>query len=466
MVKHSHSLLLFLALGSLPLPAQTLGPGKYIAGVLNWATSRSWSGEIYALDPVTRKATRLNVVGNALAKAGIYDLHALAPAFGFLVTCDPSNNYKGDLFSYTISGTNISLKKLNSSPFGGTRLGQIAHIGGTLYISAHSTSPLSGQLYSIPLSGGVPKLEATFPSKDSRANGYGCAVLGGKVYTATKEGQLWVFDPVTKKTKKVMDLPMSLSTISKLLPQKLAVDLKANQLIVMGVYGDVVWVDPIAPKVIRHVNCGSWNSRSNKYNYRITLSCAWNPDTGDVAMGNHFTSMDILSGSHGSLDFIRGIGTNTNKNNNFVEGLTYFPTGGACASYGDGGMGSGGYFPVNVSLGLPFAKGKWGLHLGGGLGGAPAILLMGISAKSWGPIPLPFDLGPLGAPGNWLRCSGQGAFGFVLSGKGNGAGEASMIFTLPPATLGGTFYSQWIVLDAQADPLGLVTSNARKGTVK
>jgi hypothetical protein len=88
---------------------------------------------------------------------------------------------------------------------------------------------------------------------------------------------------------------------------------------------------------------------------------------------------------------------------------------------------------------------------------AASLLLLGHSKKTWSGVPLPFDLAALGAPGCSVWSSGQ--VHMVLL---NGAGVARWTVTLCacPELLGQPFFTQGLVPDAAANPLGLVVSNA------
>ena len=91
----------------------------------------------------------------------------------------------------------------------------------------------------------------------------------------------------------------------------------------------------------------------------------------------------------------------------------------------------------------------------------PAFLNVGLSDKTWGSIPLPFNLGFMGA-GN-CNLSVSPSFTFVLN---NQAGTAKWTVPFPnlPALAGVPFFNQaYAGGDPTANPLGLVVSNYGEG---
>jgi len=85
-----------------------------------------------------------------------------------------------------------------------------------------------------------------------------------------------------------------------------------------------------------------------------------------------------------------------------------------------------------------------------------AILGYGRNRSRWGPLALPFDLTPFGARGCSLNCELLGLVTTPISASG----DANQQFTLPnvPGLLGSRLCFQWLANDAQANPLGLITS--------
>lgn len=81
----------------------------------------------------------------------------------------------------------------------------------------------------------------------------------------------------------------------------------------------------------------------------------------------------------------------------------------------------------------------------------------GFSRSSWGALPLPFDLNPLGAPTCTLWTGLE--FTFVLAAGAFGNGGRSFGLPLNRALIGLEFYSQLGILDPKANRLGLHWSN-------
>ncbi|PIE23460.1 MAG: hypothetical protein CSA62_07530 [Planctomycetota bacterium] len=89
----------------------------------------------------------------------------------------------------------------------------------------------------------------------------------------------------------------------------------------------------------------------------------------------------------------------------------------------------------------------------------PGLVCYGFSRTKHGPLNLPFDMTPLGAPGNWLYVSMDLFLPFTWS-SGAGGMVASAGLWIPKVTgLDGlTVYAQGLFLDAKANAFGMVTS--------
>lgn len=98
------------------------------------------------------------------------------------------------------------------------------------------------------------------------------------------------------------------------------------------------------------------------------------------------------------------------------------------------------------------------LTLSGAPASSAAVAWVGASDAQWGGLPLPLDLGLLGAPGCALLASVEASFAQLTSG----AGEATQAVPLPanPALVGVSAYAQWAVFAPGANALGMVFSDA------
>lgn len=131
-------------------------------------------------------------------------------------------------------------------------------------------------------------------------------------------------------------------------------------------------------------------------------------------------------------------------------------------SYGAAGCGAGGRV---LKVDSATTQVLWGKPLALRVFDAPpqaaTVLFLGsIESGQWNGLTIPFDLGVIGAPGCSLSID-------VIMQKGalaDGAGVAIHPFTLPevPELQGEWIRFQGIALDSQANPLGVVTSQATK----
>jgi len=112
-----------------------------------------------------------------------------------------------------------------------------------------------------------------------------------------------------------------------------------------------------------------------------------------------------------------------------------------------------------ISLGgLPILGQTHQLLVEDALPNAALVLMTGTSKFSWGPIALPFDLAPLGAPGCKMLLAPD-LYSFAAS---DATGKGVTSFPLPndKEFAGATFFQQWLVLDASANAASMVLSKA------
>ncbi len=113
--------------------------------------------------------------------------------------------------------------------------------------------------------------------------------------------------------------------------------------------------------------------------------------------------------------------------------------------------------------GIPRLEETFVLSLNRALPGSNALALLGISQHIWFGNPLPFNLGPLGAPLCGLQC----AFVQAIPATVDAQGKAQMQMTLPPtrSLAGQVFCNQWLVLDPAANAMGIAVSGRGEGTI-
>ncbi len=134
--------------------------------------------------------------------------------------------------------------------------------------------------------------------------------------------------------------------------------------------------------------------------------------------------------------------------------------GAAYTTYGTGCSGSRGVPTLAARSGsLPQVGQSFELALGNLPFTGPVFLFLGLSDTSYGPTPLPYSLGGLGAPGCSILCSGEAPY--LVS---NLLGSAVWSWNVPNVP-GVSFFNQAFAFDPAANALGLSASNAGHGTI-
>lgn len=142
---------------------------------------------------------------------------------------------------------------------------------------------------------------------------------------------------------------------------------------------------------------------------------------------------------------------------------TQFPVAGAFTPVGTGCAGSAGT-PLLFAPNPPMVGTSFPLVLSNLPPTAPTILALGFSNTSWQGLPLPLDLGILGAPGCTVHTSVD-AMLFAVNTSGTAFISLQIPSTLTPSTAGPLLHSQGVVLDPTANALGLALSNAGSLTI-
>src|SRR5262249_46383761 len=131
---------------------------------------------------------------------------------------------------------------------------------------------------------------------------------------------------------------------------------------------------------------------------------------------------------------------------------------GATVSFGQGCPGAGGAIPLAATTGGPPlpANPAWTHVVTKANSQIPALLLLGVDRTMYAGIPLPLDLGVIGANGCMLFTDIVTSIPTTTLGGGAGAGTASIVVPTPPVTLKGLeMFTQWLLLDPGA-PNGLI----------
>jgi hypothetical protein len=125
--------------------------------------------------------------------------------------------------------------------------------------------------------------------------------------------------------------------------------------------------------------------------------------------------------------------------------------------------GPGGAIPLLTNTGDPMIGNSFSVNVSQARVNSFAFLFHGISNTAWSFIPLPFQLNGVGAPGCFLRVSGE----FIFAVSTNAFGRGSMSFTVPGdvSLLGGSFFDQYAVSDPAANPLGFSWSRGGAGVM-
>jgi hypothetical protein len=132
-------------------------------------------------------------------------------------------------------------------------------------------------------------------------------------------------------------------------------------------------------------------------------------------------------------------------------------------SYAPGCAGSSGVPDLAASpWQLPWIGGAFEMQVAGLSVLATPVLGLGFSRTSWGPVPLPLDLSPIGAP----TCSLSAAPEILLfAPAANGSARWQVPLCDCRDLIGFRFYTQVLVLDPGANRFGLALSTARAGSV-
>ncbi|MHC4899414.1 MAG: hypothetical protein ACYTGW_20165 [Planctomycetota bacterium] len=446
-----------------PAPAQIL-PGHSIATVIA-GTGTARTGEIYDIDHQTGKATQLRTPAifntewpNTILMAN--------PVSGWVGTNSP-----GNIYSISVTGGNVTAKKLNTNATAGNNVAQMVLVGSTLYFTTQ-TAGVIGTLYSMPSGGGAVTQVLDLSKAGGVRIANAVAAIGTTVFVGTftsspapnNVAELIAYDTVKKTGSKHMDIPAGVwqTGWGMGVVSMHQVPIRPRNLALFGVYGDYFEIDVVSKKVVVKEFTGPHlgNGGNNAVN-----SAAWDPVGQDWIMGTRDGFVDRWVDGQCAEKIIPGVGTATTATQNSVTGMHHFPaSAGVDYSIGKGCAGPGGFTATDVSMGAPVpGNSKFALGLYSAAGGDRYLLSMGLQ-----PLTPPFDLGVAGAAGCKLFVKEVFVLVGGVTGTGNGLGKVVIPAPIPTTVPKGTkVYRQWLLGNkAPVNGAQFTVSNARLVEIK
>lgn len=137
-------------------------------------------------------------------------------------------------------------------------------------------------------------------------------------------------------------------------------------------------------------------------------------------------------------------------------------------AYGNACAGTNDFTPILGSAANATRGKTFKVELHNARPGSVALGVLGVSDKTYGPLPLPFSLAVIGGPGCELNASMDVVQTLPTSGKGAGYGMAVWSWPIPNQTRfkGATLYFTTLVVDVGANKLGMVNSNGLKVVIQ
>ncbi|MEM7204331.1 MAG: M28 family peptidase [Planctomycetota bacterium] len=195
--------------------------------------------------------------------------------------------------------------------------------------------------------------------------------------------------------------------------------------------------------------------------YTGAVSIRENQRVAEIGMGAnpHWHQPTDVFATYSDADFRLGFDTLRTTLGTIAElaGTSFTPT---FVPYGAGCPGTAGTPVLDAAAGaLPLVGESFVLELTS-LPGAVSNLpfgILGASDISFGGIPLPLSLAPVGMPGCFLYASLDAVVPLV-----NAGGSATWTIPLPllPSLIGGHFFTQGLVVDFGVNPANLIVANA------
>jgi hypothetical protein len=455
---------------ALALPAQ-IKPGNSIASVT--VSTATPQGEMYEIDHQARTAAPLTLSA-ALANDRPNCLLMLSSGFGFVGSNPVLGG--GNVYRIVVGASGVVTETLlNNAPAAGGNVAQLALVGGSVYFTTQNASGTGGILQHVPVGGGAIVVDAdltTIIGWVGLANAL--AAIGTKVYvagfdsgTGVTTGSLLEWDTVTNTGTIVLQLPKGkflsgASTFNTGIVYLVPHPDVPGQLILVGVYGDILYFDTASRMIVRHDWAGFGTGTAGVAN--LLNAGAWDSQTRDLIVGSRDGHVERICDGHSAEKIVPGVGSSTTPSSNSVNGLGHVPATTQASDWTDGAgcAGNGGYTLTAADAYLPSA-GNSGFRFAvySGTAGHPCVF--GVGATNPG-----LDLTPLGAPGCVMRSTYAIALPQTLSGTGNGDGTASIAFAVPSSFFGVIVHTQWVEVQTitRSNPAGLVVSNGRRLTVR
>jgi len=476
---------LAVVVSGIMLPAQKLMPGTYLVGTQGWVNQRPSQRliTVQMVNPYTGAVTMLNVQGllpgefgssflinsNTSFFMGTKQATAGLPVQGnvYLVTLQTNGTWTATRFN-TKGG-------LNTSGRLGINVSTMVWDSSWIYVcgsGVFSPSAMDAQVWRISRTGTMAG--TVFVHSRFGAQFMTSGALGGSHVMVLSGTTLHVFTfdatQATVNTPPGINQQWSLSTnsnapnptqVGQNLPPTYRtsppsgfastgalVDPRSGNIIVVSGYGELLWRTPHGTNVNRVPRPGML-STTNPYG-EYWGSCAINLDTWELAFGDYNGSIDVYR-DNGPLPTV----------NNLVKlkqpvagimtaaGLVYLPTSSVYHPIGGGCQESSLRGPWSY-VNSPPTPGNQTFALTLSTTSKTAALAIGTKLAT------PFDFGPLGAPGCLAHVNPVLLFCVAPPAT----------FPVPPVPVpanarGVTLYTQWMVLDPRANPLGIALSEAR-----
>jgi hypothetical protein len=459
-------------------PGQVAGlrPGTFVASTMGYSHPNpiAAGNAVLEVDLFARTSTPLAIAGFPSAPGEIPWLVEVESRLAFLLGTQfiqaDGTVTGGALYRVVAGPGGWVAARLNTTPLtegvcSAVTIGDSIHFTTTGLFSTGAVP--SCKLWQLPRGGGAPGLVADLSALGAPGIFGALGQLGSTLHLFTfvseatsgsAAGEHWAID--TSRTpavpQRVGTLPTSSRTLAPFHLGALGArwDGRTGAFVIPGVYGEILWRDPLGNDVRRRTIPG----RPSTMTDYLATAVAIDTDTGSIVYGDKDGNLEELRTQDAAfrLNSLRILPSNPGYSV-FVIGLSYVP--GAARYLPDLSAGcprAGGAWPVNYVASRPGA-GNAGFAFTLDAQAPSALLLIGSDNAGWNGSLLPLDLGPLGAPGCGLGTAADIA---VL------AATAPLRIPVPLPATRATLYTQWAILDPPANALGLVLSDSRRMEIR